>query len=197
MKETTLQTLRSVKKEGEKVLQAPEQRFPCSPWWRLWWGRLSPWSPWRSTVEQIPTCSPWRTPYWRRSMRPKEAVIPWRAHTGARSWKDLRILGEGGAHAGAGFLARLGTHAGAACSWSTAPNGRTHAGAVWEELQPVGRTHFGEVCEGCLPQEGPTLEQGKSVRSPPPEEEGAAEITRDELTTTPIPHPPAPLRGRR
>ncbi|KAK4805327.1 LOW QUALITY PROTEIN: hypothetical protein QYF61_018190 [Mycteria americana] len=29
-RETTLQTPRSVKKEGEKVLQAPEQRFPCS-----------------------------------------------------------------------------------------------------------------------------------------------------------------------
>jgi len=35
------------------------------------------------------------------------------------------------------------------------------------------------------------------VRSPPPEEEGAAETTRDELTVTPIPRPPAPLGGRR
>ena len=35
----------------------------------------------------------------------------------------------------------------------------------------------------------PTLEQGKSVRSPPPEEEGAAETTCDELTATPIPVP--------
>ena len=43
----------------------------------------------------------------------------------------------------------------------------------------------------------PTLEQGKSVRSPPPEEEGAAETTCDELTTTPIPRPPAPLVRRR
>ena len=33
------------------------------------------------------------------------------------------------------------------------------------------------------------LEQGKSVRSPPPEEEGAAETTCDELTRTPIPAP--------
>ena len=32
VRETTLQTPRSVKKEGEEVLQAPEQRFPCSPW---------------------------------------------------------------------------------------------------------------------------------------------------------------------
>ena len=29
---TALQTPRSGKKEGEEVLQAPEQRFPCSPW---------------------------------------------------------------------------------------------------------------------------------------------------------------------
>jgi len=41
------------------------------------------------------------------------------------------------------------------------------------------------------------LEQGKSVRSPPPEGQGAAETTCDELTVMPIPHPPAPLGGRR
>ena len=41
---------------------------------------------------------------------------------------------------------------------------------------------------------GLTLGQGKSVRSPPPEEEGAAETTCDELTVTPIPSPPAVLR---
>ena len=42
------------------------------------------------------------------------------------------------------------------------------------------------------------LEQRKSMRSRPPEEEGAAETTCDELTTTPIPNPPAPLGvGRR
>ena len=34
------------------------------------------------------------------------------------------------------------------------------------------------------------LEQTKSVRSPPPEGQGAAEKTCDELTITPIPHPP-------
>jgi len=42
-----------------------------------------------------------------------------------------------------------------------------------------------------------TLEQGQSVRSPPPEEEGAAETACDELTTTPIPLLPVPLGGRR
>jgi len=41
------------------------------------------------------------------------------------------------------------------------------------------------------------LELGKSVRSPPPEEEGAAETTCDELTVTSTPCPPVPLGGRR
>jgi len=41
------------------------------------------------------------------------------------------------------------------------------------------------------------LELGQSVRSPPPEEEGAAETTCDELTAAPIPRPPALLRGKR
>jgi len=40
-----------------------------------------------------------------------------------------------------------------------------------------------------------TLEQGKSVRTLPPEEEGMSEMC-DELTITHIPHPPAPLRGK-
>jgi len=73
----------------------------------------------------------------------------------------------------------------------------THAGAVPKELQPVERTHFGEVCGELSPVRGTfMLEQGKSVRSPPPEEEGAAETMCDELTTAPFPHPPAPLGGR-
>jgi len=75
------------------------------------------------------------------------------------------------------------------------PVGRTHTGAVCEELQPMGRTHAGEVCGELSPVRGIfTLEQGQSVRSPPPEEEGAAETKFDELTVTPIPHPPV-LRG--
>ena len=40
-----------------------------------------------------------------------------------------------------------------------------------------------------------TLEQGKTVRSLPPEGQGAAETMCDELTITPIPHTPAPLGG--
>jgi len=78
------------------------------------------------------------------------------------------------------------------------PIGRTHAGTVDEQRQSVRRTHVGEVCGELSPVRGTfTLEQGKSVRSPLPEEEGAAETTCDELTTTPIPHPPVPFGGRR
>ena len=65
----------------------------------------------------------------------------------------------------------------------------THAGAVCEELT------LEKLVEDCLLERDPTLEQGQSVRSPPREEEGAAETTCDELTTTPIPCPPLPLVG--
>jgi len=73
-----------------------------------------------------------------------------------------------------------------------------HTGAVCEELQPMGRTHVGEVCGELSPMRGTfMLEQGQSVRSPPPEEEGEAETACDELTTTTIPCPPALRGGRR
>jgi len=42
-----------------------------------------------------------------------------------------------------------------------------------------------------------TLEQEKSVRSPLPEEEGAAEAMCDGLTITPLPRPAVPLGSRR
>jgi len=78
------------------------------------------------------------------------------------------------------------------------PVGRTHAGAVCEELQPMGRTHAEGVCGELSPVRGTfTLGQGKSVRSPPPQEEGMAETVCDELTTAPIPFPPVSLGGRR
>jgi len=44
--------------------------------------------------------------------------------------------------------------------------------------------------EDCLLWEGPHTGAGEEC-----EEEGAAETKCDELTTTPIPHPPALLRG--
>jgi len=51
---------------------------------------------------------------------------------------------------------------------------------------------LGQFTENCLSWEGPHAEAGEER-----EEEGAAETTWDELTSTPIPHPPAPLAGRR
>lgn len=43
------------------------------------------------------------------------------------------------------------------------------------------------------------VEQGKSVRTPPPKEEGAEETTCHKLTTAPVPHHPEPLvrKGRK
>jgi len=54
-----------------------------------------------------------------------------------------------------------------------------------------------QFMEDCLHGRDLMLEQGQSVRSPPPERQGAAETTCDELTTAPTPRHPAPLRGRR
>ena len=67
--------------------------------------------------------------------------------------------------------------------------------SVPEGLQPVGRTHVGEVHEELSPVGGtPRWSRGRA-RSPPPEEEGVAETTCDELTVNPIPRPPALLGG--
>jgi len=106
---------------------------------------------------------------------------------------------ERAAHAGAVLLAGLVTLWGPMLDDPVPegphPMGRTHTRAVCEELQPVGRTHVGEVCGELSSVRGTfMMEQGKSVRSPPPEEEGAAETMCDELTVTPIPRPPLPLR---
>ena len=76
------------------------------------------------------------------------------------------------------------------------PGERTHAGAVHEELQPMGRTHAGESSWRTVSRGwDPTLEQGKSVMHPAPDGDEMAEITCDELSVNPIPHPPALLGG--
>jgi len=117
----------------------------------------------------------------------------------ARSSRPL----ERGAHTRAGLLAGLVTPWKGPTLEQPVPEGLhpvegTHAGAVREELQPVGRTHIREVCGELSPVGGTSCRsRGESVRSPPPEEEGATEATCDELTATPIPHPSAPLRGKR
>jgi len=49
----------------------------------------------------------------------------------------------------------------------------------------------------CLLWEGPQAGAGAECEESPPEEEGVAETTCDELTTAPIPSPPVMLGGRR
>jgi len=148
VRETTLQTPRSVKQEGEEVLQVPDQK--CSP-------------PARDEDHGEAGCAPAAHggPQWSRSPLtapagphagaggcPQEAVTLWGHHAGAGSWQGLRTLGE--------RSPRRSRFAGRACDpvgdprWSslflkdcTPWEGLT--GAVCEELQPVGRTHIGEV----------------------------------------------------
>lgn len=88
--------------------------------------------------------------------------------------------------------------------WSGLLAGRVDPWREWPTLRLNGRTC--DPVEGSAaaavysPQRGPTavscrrdptLEQEERVESPPPEEEGAAESTCDELTATPIPPYPA------
>jgi len=131
----------------------------------------------------------------------QEAVTPWGLRAGAGCLQDLRTCGER-SPCRSRFSGRVCDPMGDS-RWSclflkdcTLWEG-THAGAAHEELQPVGRTHAGEVCGELSCERDLTLKQGKSMRSPPPEEEGASETTCDELIVTPIPRPPAPLGGRR
>jgi len=153
-------------------------------------------------VEQTATCSPWKGPHTGVGGSLKEAVTPWGALCWSRllpgladPWREEPTPDR--------FAGRACDHMGDPC-WSslflkdcTRWEGN-HAGADHEELEPVGRTHVGEVCGELSPVRGIcTLEQGKSMRTLLPERQGAAETTSDELTTTPIPHPPVPLRGKK
>jgi len=113
---TTLQTPRSVQKEGEEVLQAPkEQRF-CSLWSRPWWAGCP--------------CS----------------------HGGPRGSRSP-LAAWGGPHAGAGGCPK-------------------EAVAPWRE-EPIPSSLF---LKDCVQWERPTLGQGLSVRCPPCEEQGAANV---------------------
>jgi len=67
---------------------------------------------------------------------------------------------------------------------------------VPEGLHPMEGTHAGAVCGGLSPMGGaPSWSRGRVLRSPSPEENGAAETTCDELTITPVLCPPALLGG--
>ena len=91
------------------MLQVPEQRLPCSPWWRPWWGRLSP------AAHGSPRWSRYSPaahggPHIEAGGCLKEGVTLWRACTGAG------LL--------AGPVNPWGTYTGVVCSWRTAPRGR-------------------------------------------------------------------------
>jgi len=111
-------------------------------------------------------------------------VTPLGARAGAGSWQELWPRGE--------RSPCWSRFAGRACdpvgdpSWSSL---FLKDCTLWEG--PM----LGHFMKNCSLWEGLTLEQGRSVRSPPPEEEGVAETTSGELTATPMPCPPVPCAG--
>jgi len=132
-------------------------------------------------VEQISTCSLWKGPQAGAGGCLKEAVTLWGAHAEAGSCQDLWTHGE--------RSPRRSRFAGRACDL------------------PGGPTLEQSVPEDCTPWEGPMLgwfvENGLLLVRPCAgakeecEAEEVAETTCDELTTAPIPCPPALLGGRR
>lgn len=102
-------------------------------------------------------------------MDAERRLTPWEAHTGAVSQQWL-------------------------CGERTLPWSRFSA----RICDPARDLHWSSLLlKNCSLQKGPTLHQGKGLRSPPPEEEGAVEMTCDEVTMDPIPHLPALMTGRR
>ena len=138
VRKTGPQTPRSVKKEGEKVLQASEKRFSCSLWRRPWWGRLTHaahgWLWWSTYALQSVE----------EDSMLQQVNVPWRKmHGPMESPHWSRVL--------AGAVTCGGTPLQQTISEVLYPVGRTPAGAVLEELQPVGRTRIGEAHEGLYP----------------------------------------------
>ena len=144
-------------KEGEEVLKMPQQRvFPCSSWWRPWWGRLPSCSPWEvhsgadihlQPMEGTPhwsrwmpegSCDPVRSPRWSRLLSgPVKREEP---NPEQVCWQGLGLAG--------------GPRLEQAVPEGLHPVGRTHTGAVREKLHPVGRIHIGEVCGELFPVRG-------------------------------------------
>jgi len=149
-------------------------------------------------VEQISTCSPWRTPRWIRWI-PEGGCDP----TGSLCWSRL-LAGPCGERSPcqSRFAGRACDPVGDPC-WSSqflrdcTPWERPTLGqlvkscSLWQ-----GRT-LEQFVEDCLPWEGPHAGAGAECEESSPEEERAAETTCDELTMAPIPRPPVPFRWRR
>ena len=124
---------------------------------------MLPCSPWRSMVEQISTCSPWKGPHAGAGGCLKEDVTPWGALHWSRFFPGPVERGERSPHQSR-FAGRAYDPVGDPrwsslflkdCTLWKAHMEKTHTGAVCEDLQPVGKTHIGEFVEDCVPQEGP------------------------------------------
>lgn len=133
------------------LLQAPEQRFPCSPCCSPWWYRLSLCSTWGTMLEHIPALQPMEdsTPsgfmlketeahgYFTSEQAPGRTYCLWR-----------------GVHAGSRFLAvpvtPWGTHAAAVWFSRTARCGKDPCWSRWWRTMSHGKD--------------PMLDQRKSMR---------------------------------
>ena len=137
VRETALQTLRSVKKKGEEVLQMLELRFPYSPWRRSWRSSLSPCNTKKTMSEQIPTLQPMEDPM------TEQVGMPWQKLQPMESPCRSRL--QSGA---------------VACREEP-----TQEQPVPEGLHPMERTHAGAVCEGLSPMGGtPRWSRGRVWR---------------------------------
>ena len=126
-------------------------------------------------MEEISTCSPWRGPHAGADVCLKEVVTPWGACTGAGSCQDLWTREGREAHNGAGLLAGLvtpwRTHAGAACSSRTASHWKDPSwGSLWRTASCGKDSRWSSLWRSVFIGRDLKLEQGQSVRSPPPEE---------------------------
>lgn len=190
---TALQLPKLAKKEGQKVLKALEQIFPCGLWWRLWWDMLSSCSPWTQMTKQVlqvhaacgglhigaGACPRKAVTLWESMLEqaPGRPVDPWRDPTLEQVyWQDL---------------------------WPC--RGPTLGQPVPEGLHPMEGTRFGVLCEELQTMwrrmwtsnyrnswrtdscERNLLEHGLRVRSPPSEDE--EETICDELTSSHSPYP--------
>ena len=158
--------------------------------------QVVPLQPWRPMVEHISTCSPWKWFHAEAGGCLKQDVALWGAcQDPADPWRAEPMLEQ-------------------VCWYDLWPcGGPTLEQPVPEGLHPMGRdqlwgspwraaargkdSHRRSLWRAVSLERNLTLEQGQSLRSPPPEEEGAAKTTCDELTTAPVPCPPEPLGGEK
>jgi len=123
---------------------------------------------------------PGERPHARAGGCPKEAVTLWGTHAQAGSCQDLWTRGE--------RSPRRSRFASRTCDPAGDPRCSSlflKSCSLWEGLM------LDKFMEYCLPREGPHAGVGEEC-----EEEGVAETTCDELTTTPIPHFPSPCAAQ-